>query len=147
MFDREDEKSEVHERTLKILGRTGVRVDTARGRKILKEAGAQVDENNRIAQLPQHLIEQALDSAPKKFTLGARRSGWDLPLNTGDCTLLLDGRALRSLTGIRKTNNSTFHYWLEANRLADARDDIGIYWRIIQETDRGDPLGIMSIIW
>ena len=138
----EDEKSQVHERTLKILGRTGVRVDTARGRKILKEAGAQVDENTRIVQFPQHLIEQALDSAPKKFTLGARRPGWDLHLNTGDCNLLLDGEGTTVLD--RKTGkhrDSTFQDWLEATRLADALDDIGIYWRIIQATDRGDRIG------
>ncbi len=138
----EEEKSQVHERTLKILGRTGVRVDTARGRKILKEAGAQVDENTRIVQFPQYLIEQALDSAPKKFTLGARRPGWDLHLNTGDCKLLLDGEGTSVLD--RKTGkhrDSTFHDWLEATRLADALDDIGIYWRIVQATDRGDTIG------
>jgi trimethylamine---corrinoid protein Co-methyltransferase len=135
----EDEKNQVHERTLKILGRTGVRVDTARGRKILKKAGAQVDENTRIVKFPQDLIEQALDSAPKKFTLGARRPGWDLHLNTGDCSLLLDGEGTTVLD--RKTGrhrDSTFQDWLEATRLADALDDIGIYWRIIQATDRGD---------
>ncbi len=74
----EEEKNQVHERSLKILARTGVRVDTARGRQILKEAGAQVDENTRVVRFPQNLIEQALDSATKKFTLGARRPGWDL---------------------------------------------------------------------
>ncbi len=39
------------------------------------------------------------------------------------------------------TGTSTFHDWLEATRLADALDDIGIYWRIIQATDRGDTIG------
>ena len=35
----EDEKKQVHERSLRILARTGVRVDTAKGRRILAEAG------------------------------------------------------------------------------------------------------------
>ena len=87
----EDEKSKVHDRTLEILARTGVRVDTARGRQILKEAGAQVDENTCIVRFPQTLIEQTLGLVPKNFTLGARRPGWDLQMNSGDCNLLLDG--------------------------------------------------------
>ena len=52
----EDEKCQIHDRTLKILARTGVRVDTARGRQILKEAGAQVDENTRIVRFPKNMI-------------------------------------------------------------------------------------------
>ena len=138
----ENEKSQVHERTLRILARTGVRVDTARGRQILREAGAKVDENTRIVQFPQKLIEQALGLVPKTFSLGARRPAWDLDLNTGDCQLLLDGEGTLVLD--RKTGkhrDSTFHDWLEATRLADALDDIGIYWRIVQAVDRGDTIG------
>ena len=138
----EDEKSQVHERSLKILARTGVRVDSAGGRQILKEAGAQVNENTRIVRFPQTLIEQALGLVPRDFTLGARRPGWDLRLNTGDCNLLLDGEGTSVLD--RKTGkhrDSTFHDWLEATRLSDALDDIGIYWRIVQATDRGDTIG------
>ncbi len=133
----EDEKDQVHERTLKILACTGVRVDTARGRRILNEAGAQVDENTHIVRFPNRLVEESLRLTPKKFSLGARRPGWDLHMNSGDCTLLLSGEGTRTLD--RKTGahrDSTFHDWLEATRLADALDDIGIYWRIVQATDR-----------
>ncbi len=104
----EDEQSQVHERSLKILARTGVRVDTARGRQILKEAGAQVDENTRIVRIPQNLIEQTLGLVPKNFTLGARRPGWDLPLNTGECNLLLDGEGTSVLD--RKTGKHRDFY-------------------------------------
>jgi trimethylamine:corrinoid methyltransferase-like protein len=40
----EDEKTQVHERSLKILAQTGVKVNTAKGRQYLKNAGAEVDE-------------------------------------------------------------------------------------------------------
>jgi trimethylamine--corrinoid protein Co-methyltransferase len=39
-----------------------------------------------------------------------------------------------------KHRDSTFHDWIEATRLADALDDIGIYWRIVVATDRGDTI-------
>ena len=137
----EDERSQVHERSLNVLAGTGVRVESAGGREILKAAGARVDETSHIVRFHKNQVEQALGLAPKKFTLGARRPGWDLPLNTGDCKLLLDGEGptvLDRKTG--KHRDSTFHDWLEATRLADALDDIGIYWRIVVATDRGDTI-------
>ena len=137
----EDEKNQVHERSLKLLARTGVRVDTARGRQILKEAGAQVDEHTHIVRLHKNQVEAALGLAPKKFTLGARRPGWELSLNTGDCRLLLDGEGpmvLDRKTG--KHRDSAFHDWMEATQLADALDDIAIYWRMVVATDRGDTI-------
>ena len=39
----EDERDQIHEHTLGILARTGVRVLTATGRRILMEAGAETD--------------------------------------------------------------------------------------------------------
>ena len=137
----EDEKSQVHERTLKILAKTGVRVDTAKGRRILKDAGAQVDDNTRIVRFPHRLVEESLGLVPKTVTLGARRPGWDLQLNTGDCKLLLSGEGTRTLDRKSgKHRDSTFDDWLEATRLADALDDIGLYWRIVQATDRDDTI-------
>ena len=87
----EDEKAQVHERTLKILAETGVRVETAKGRQYLKDAGADVDENTKIVRFPRTLVEESLRLAPKKFSLGARRPGWDLTMNNGDCALMPDG--------------------------------------------------------
>lgn len=79
-----DEKAQVHERTLKILASTGIRVNTAKGREILEAAGAGVDESTKIVRFPRALVEQALRSAPKEFSLGTRRPGWDLPMNAGN---------------------------------------------------------------
>ena len=137
----EDEKGQVHERSLKVLTRTGVRVDSAGGREILKAAGALVDETTHIVRFPVNLVEEALRLAPRNFTLGARRPGWDLHPNTGECHLLLSGEGTRTLD--RKTGqhrDSTFDDWLDATRLADALDDIGLYWRIVGATDRGDTI-------
>ena len=56
----ENEKTQVHERSLKILAETGVRVDTAKGRQYLKDAGAEVDENTKIVRTPRALVEESL---------------------------------------------------------------------------------------
>ena len=71
------DREQVHESTLKILAGTGVKVDTELGRQYLKEAGADVNEYTHIVRLPRNLVEESLSLAPKKFSLGARRPGWD----------------------------------------------------------------------
>jgi trimethylamine--corrinoid protein Co-methyltransferase len=137
----ENEKNQVHERSLDILARTGVRVDSNGGREILKSAGAQVDEASHIVRFTKDQVETALQQALKHFTLGARRPDWDLTMNAGDCSLLLDGEGTTVLdrkTGIHR--DSTFHDWVEATRLADALDDIGMYWRIIGASDRSEAI-------
>jgi len=120
----EDERAGVHERTLKILAETGVRVETAKGRQILKDAGAGVDENTKIARIPRDLVEESIRLAPKKFSLGARRPGWDC-----DCTLMPDGEGITIVD--RKTGEhrpTTYQDWLESTRLSDALDEVGVYW-------------------
>jgi len=54
----EDEKAQVHERTLKVLSTVGLRCDTAEGRRILAAAGADVDEATRRVRFPAELVEK-----------------------------------------------------------------------------------------
>jgi len=144
----EDQRAQVHERTLSVLSRTGVRVDTAKGRAILEDAGAEVDGSTGVARFPRTLVEESLRSAPKDFTLGARRSGWDLRMNSGDCTLLIDGKAIYALdreTGERRAG--TFNDWLEATRLTDALDEFGLYWDMIERGDCGKTVADLVTHW
>ncbi len=125
----DDERAQVHERTLKILANTGVHIHTAKGRRFLEAAGAQVDEAREVVRFPRSLVEEALRLAPREFSLGARRPGWDLPVNRGNCSLIGDGEAVMVLD--RKSGEhrpTTFEDWREATLLTDALDEIGAYW-------------------
>ena len=144
----EDEKTQVHERTLKILADTGVQVNTDEGRQYLKEAGADVDENTNIVKFPRTLVEESLKLAPKEFSLGARRPGWDLPMNNGDCTLIADGEGTSVID--RKTGEfrpSTFNDWLEATRLIDALDEIGVYWAMAERGEEDETVFNSVTYW
>ncbi len=137
----EEEKAQIHARTLIILGETGVQVNTAQGRQYLKDAGADVDENTKIVRFPRSLVEDSLRLAPKKFSLGARRTGWDLPMNSGECTLLPDGEGISIID--RKTGEhrpSTLKDWLETTRLIDAIDEIGVYWAMVEGGKREESI-------
>jgi len=124
-----DERAQVHERSLHVLEKVGMRVDTAAGRRILKDVGALVDESTRIVRFPPALVAELLALAPEQYSLGGRRPGWEFPLNAGEATLCLDGGptfVLDRHTGERRP--STRADWLEAIRLSDAIDEIGVLW-------------------
>ena len=128
----DNEVAQVHERTLSILAATGVRVDTAQGRKILKKAGADVDGNTHVVRFPRDMIEKSLQHAPRHFTLGGRRPNWEFPLNANLCSLVADGGAsylIDDLTGKRR--NATYQDWLDATRVIDSIDDVGVYWAMV----------------
>jgi len=144
----QEERDRIHERTLEVLDQTGVRVDTARGRQVLADAGARVDPNTHVVRFPRELVEEALRVAPKEFTLGARRPGWDLQMNGGQCTMLVDGEGTFVLdreTGERRAG--TYQDWLEATRLVDALDEVGVYWHMIEAEDQGETIADRIAYW
>jgi len=135
------DRDQVHDKTAKILAETGVRVESDLGRDYLKKAGAEVDENTKIARIPRKLLEDSLKTAPKKFTLGARRPDWDLAMNEGNCSLLIDGSGIEVIDHrTREKRPSTSSDWFDATRVIDAIDEFGAYWGMVDQNDVEDSL-------
>ncbi len=127
------EMDRVHDCTLEILAHTGVRVNTALGRKYLAEAGADIDDNTQIVRFPRQLVEECLRLAPKHFKLGARRPNWDLEMNGDDCMLVADGEATYAVDWQSPERRlATLEDWLNATRLLDSIDEIGVYWAMVE---------------
>jgi len=128
-----EECGRIHEETLKILSKTGVRVDTARGRKYLEQAGACVDNNTYIVRIPPPLVEECIKAAPKEFSLGSRRPDRIIPMNHEACGIVLDGGAVYTYdvqAGARRP--VTQEDWYLATRLGDCLDDIDVYWSVVE---------------
>lgn len=87
----DNEKERIHDDTLKVLETTGVLFHSQKALKLLESAGARVDYETKIARIPPALVEHALDSAPKNFTLGARNPKFDHPLPSARPRYGLDG--------------------------------------------------------
>ena len=129
------ERATVHERALHVLATVGMRVDTALGRRLLAAAGAEVDEASRRVLFPPRLVEEALRLAPKDFALGARRPAWHAAMNRGEATLVMSGEAIHVVDGESGAlRPSTHDDWLQATRLIDALDEIGVYWATVEGT-------------
>ena len=92
-FLSDAEKERIHEDSLKILATVGVQFPSGKALQILAANGAKVDKNERIARIPRDLVEQALRTAPKSFTLGARNKSFDFPMPSAWTGYTLDGEA------------------------------------------------------
>jgi trimethylamine--corrinoid protein Co-methyltransferase len=69
---READCSRLHEASCRILERTGIRVYHDAALTLLRQAGAQV--NNDLVRIPAAMVDAALAAAPRSFTLH-RRNG------------------------------------------------------------------------
>lgn len=144
----EEERHQVHEHTLNLLWNVGVRVDSASARQILFAAGAEIEPGTEIVYFPHALVEESLHLAPKEFTLGARRPGWDLAMNAGNCTLVADGEGTSIIDRKTGENRATnFNDWLEATRLIDALDEIGVYWSMTESGAGDQSIARMAYYW
>jgi len=63
-----DQCRRLHNATLEILSRTGVRIYEPKGVELLKKAGAFVSEGNRV-RIPAGLVEKAFTTVPKRITM------------------------------------------------------------------------------
>ncbi len=67
-----DQLERIHNASLEILERTGVRLHLPEAVELLKNAGADVSEGSCV-RIPSHLVEWALSIAPKRVVLANRK--------------------------------------------------------------------------
>jgi len=90
---------QLHDASLEILNRTGAQLHDQEAIDLLKRAGANVADGNRV-RIPARLVERALATAPKEVTLydrtgrpAIRAGGYRCYYGTGsDCLNILDHR-------------------------------------------------------
>jgi len=106
---------EIHQATLNILGRTGVYVDHPEALKLCDRAGCSVD-GNKVKFLAK-IIEESLESAPRKIDLWDRLGTKKLPLEdkntyfgTGsDCVFIRDVYSGERRECVKKDIENTAH--------------------------------------
>ena len=76
----DDEVNEIHLGSLKILDLTGVFVEDEKALDCFESGGARVDHQSKMVQIPPHLVEESVRSAPAKVILAGRDPKHDLVL-------------------------------------------------------------------
>ncbi|MCP5368631.1 MAG: trimethylamine methyltransferase family protein [Hyphomicrobiales bacterium] len=76
----DDELESIHQASLRILEEIGMDFLLPEARQMLKAAGADVDPDSERVRLDRGLVEQALSTAPSRFTLHARNPDHNLEM-------------------------------------------------------------------
>ncbi len=95
----------IHVNSLALLEKMGIKVVSEEGRKLLRDAGAEVDESTKVAKIPQRLVEESLKKCPHEFTMAARNPDLDFALDGKHCYACTDGVGVTTIdleTGERR---------------------------------------------
>ena len=92
-----ENRQKIHKESLHILSEVGVRFHSKKALKLLEQAGAIIDQQSSIARIDHSMVDQALKTAPRKFTLGAPNSDYDFALPSPYTAYTLDGTATFAL--------------------------------------------------
>ena len=82
VFLNQQEMDLIHAQSVKSLQEIGIKVYSKPVLEILEKNGASVDYNAMVAKIPEKMVNQALESVPKEFTLCARNPKHDLKVPT-----------------------------------------------------------------
>ena len=138
-FLSEDEKLRIHKDSIKILSRGGVKYLSNKALKILEKNGAGVDYDTRIAKIPQEMVNEALNRAPKSFVLGARNPEFDFAMPSSFTTYTLDGAATFALdfkTGKRR--NAITQDLIDSLRIFEEMPLAHVVWPNVMCSDMTD---------
>ena len=84
----EDQVEAIHEASLTVLEEQGIRILFDEARRLLRAAGAEVDESNLRVRFDRGLVLEAVGKAPAKVMLQARNPARNIEVG-GDCVAFL----------------------------------------------------------
>ena len=79
-----EEILQIHQAALEVLKDTGVKIEHEEALDILNRAGAEIEQAKQVAHIPSHLVEYALNHAPRFMTVCGRDPKYDLKSGTGE---------------------------------------------------------------
>lgn len=118
----DDEVAGIHEAGLKVLAGTGIRVLHEEARSILKDAGAEVDEDTELVRIDPGLVTESLASAPSRFEIRSR---------TGTRDVLMGDRSVAFFPVAGPPHSMD----LDRGRRAGTKDDYDDFIKLAQSFD------------
>lgn len=140
-----DDLGHIHRGALLELEKIGVRVGTAKGRRLLADAGAKVDEATHVVRIPSSLVEEAIDRTAKRIVLCGRSPAQDAHLDLEHVHVCNDGNgplAVDFHTGERRA--STSEDLAASAKVSNALDNLHVFWPMV--TSQDVPEGIRTYV-
>lgn len=120
-----EEIDKIHNATLEVLEKVGVRIEEENALKLLDSIGADIDFTKKIAKIPPHIVKEAIKNSPNSILFAGRDSKFDLKLEGKRVHFGLGEGAIEYLDS--ETNSvrpSTLSDAENASKLADALPNI-----------------------
>jgi trimethylamine--corrinoid protein Co-methyltransferase len=137
VFLNQQEMDLIHAQSIKSLQEIGIKVLSKPVLEILEKNGASVEYSAMVAKIPEKMVNQALESVQKEFTLCARDPKHDLKVPTKTYPwMTTSGLAIFVKdyeTG--EYRNSTRKDIAAFTRLGDAVDSLDFLWTALTATD------------
>ena len=130
VFLEQHEMDLIHTQSIKSLQEIGIKVHSKPVLEILEKNGANVNYNTLIAKIPEKMVNQALESVQKEFTLCARDPKHDLNIPT------------KTLPWVTTSGLAVFAKDYETGEYRDStRKDIAAFTRL------GDAVDSLDYLW
>jgi trimethylamine---corrinoid protein Co-methyltransferase len=132
----QDDVKKIHEATLQIIEKVGVRFPSKRALEIWAANGADVNYEKKIVRVKPQIIEDALKKAPPAYKLAARDPQQDLQLDGNHVNLGTDGCGVEVIdinTGAKRT--SCLQDVRDIARVADGTEEVAFHWVPVSAQD------------
>ncbi len=131
-----EDVQKIHNATLQIIEKIGVRFPSKRALGIWEANGAEVDHEKKIVRVKPQIIEDAIKKAPPAYKLAARDPQQDLQLDGNHVNLGTDGCGVEVMdinTGEKRT--SCLQDVRDIVRIADATEEVAFHWVPVSAQD------------
>jgi trimethylamine--corrinoid protein Co-methyltransferase len=131
------EVKKIHDATLWIIEKVGVRFPSKRALDIWAANGAIVDGEKMVVRAKAELIEKALRACPPIYPLAARDPQQDLPLDGNHVFVGTDGCGVEVIDiKTNKRRTSCLQDVRDISRIADATEEVAFHWVPVSAQDK-----------
>ena len=131
-----DELEAIHNGSLIVLEKTGVKIPSEKCLKILHGMGCEIDDKEQVARIPAHVIRESLKRRKSIVRLGARNPKYNIDLDGRHAAVHSFGTAIFTLdleTGKRR--GSVSDDIVKNAKIASALDSLHVFWPCVTSLD------------
>ncbi len=131
-----DELEAIHNATLDVLEKTGVKIPSEKCLHILHGIGCEIDDKKQIARIPAHVVRESLKRRKSTVRLGARDPRYNIDLDGRHVAVHSFGTAIFTLdleTGKRR--GSVDDDIVNNGKIVSALDSLHIFWPCVASLD------------
>ncbi len=138
-FLSEKDVQRIHSAVVRVLGEVGVRMEHRPALEAMRDGGCEVDFAGHMVRVPEHVLRQALATAPSQFTLAGQQPEFDVFVDLERIYTIGGSSALYVLGLDGERRSATLRDLVELTRLQDALESLHIMHAIVVPQDIPQP--------